>query len=114
MKLVSLMNLPNFSVSHNPALQKKVMLQPGDLPNLIYFSQAEFPPGEVASAHSHTDMSEVFFVESGTGIIRINEREYPLQTGTMVAVEPEEVHEIINNGTTPLKLIYFAIKAQLE
>ncbi|WP_242060086.1 cupin domain-containing protein [Oscillatoria sp. FACHB-1407] len=72
MKLISLENLPTEQVSHNPAIHKKVMLRSHDLPHLTNFSQAYFAPGQVASAHAHHDMCEVFFVESGTGIIRID------------------------------------------
>jgi mannose-6-phosphate isomerase-like protein (cupin superfamily) len=56
-------------------------------------------------------MCEVFFVESGSGIIRIDGQEYPLQPGTCIAVEPGEVHEIVNSGTTDLVLTYFGLRA---
>lgn len=110
MKLISLNDLPSEQVSHNPAIAKKVMLRSEELPHLIYFSQAQFPPGQIAAAHAHQDMWEVFFVESGEGIIRIDAKEYPLQKGTCVAVEPGEVHVIVNNGLTDLILTYFALK----
>jgi hypothetical protein len=67
MKLTALSHLPNEQVSHNPAIQKKVMLRSGDLPHLTNFSQARFAPGQVAAAHAHQDMCEVFFVESLLG-----------------------------------------------
>jgi mannose-6-phosphate isomerase-like protein (cupin superfamily) len=64
------------------------MLRAGDLPHLTNFSQARFAPGQVAIAHTHHDMCEVFFVESGRGIIRINQMDYALSPGVCVAVEP--------------------------
>jgi mannose-6-phosphate isomerase-like protein (cupin superfamily) len=87
------------------------MLRLGELPGLTNFSQARFAPGQTASAHAHYDMCEVFFVEAGSGIIRINNREYPLLPGTCVAVEPTETHEIVNNGTTELVITYFGLRA---
>ena len=62
MKVISLSTLPEQAVSHNPAIKKKVMLSLGSLPHLTNFSQARFAPGQVAKAHSHSDMCEVFFV----------------------------------------------------
>ena len=85
------------------------MLCQGDLPHLTSFSQARFTPNQVAAAHSHQDMWEVFFVESGEGLIRINGHEYQLLKGSCIAVEPGEVHEIVNSGTADLILTYFGL-----
>jgi quercetin dioxygenase-like cupin family protein len=69
MKFTSLDNLPLESVVHNPAIKKKVMLRKGDLLHLTNFSQSRFAPGQIAGAHAHQEMAEVFFVESGNGTI---------------------------------------------
>ncbi|MFN6568602.1 cupin [Nostoc minutum NIES-26] len=106
----SLNDLPEDSVSHNPEIKKKVMLRFGDLPHLTNFSQARFAPGQTASAHAHHDMCEVFFVQAGEGLIRIDSQEYPLLPGNCVAIEPGEVHEVINSGSTELVLIYFGLQ----
>lgn len=111
MKLTSLPTLPQETVSHNPAISKKVLLRSGTLPNLTNFSQACFPPGECAAAHHHADMYEVFFVEAGVGQIRIQDTSYLLQPGTCVVVEPGETHEVLNTGTTELVLTYFGLLA---
>jgi mannose-6-phosphate isomerase-like protein (cupin superfamily) len=112
MKLTSLSELPQEQVSHNPAIQKKVMLRSHDLPHLTNFSQAQFAPGQVAGAHAHPDMCEVFFVESGEGQIVINGQPYPLSSGVCVAVEPGEIHEVVNTGMTDLVLTYFGLRVE--
>ncbi len=112
MKLTSLNDLPEESVSHNPEIKKKVMLRFGDLPHLTNFSQSRFAPGHTAPAHAHQDMCEVFFVESGSGVIHIDGKEYPLIAGSCVAVEPGEVHEVVNNGATELVLTYFGLRVE--
>ncbi|MBF2080500.1 MAG: cupin domain-containing protein [Synechococcales cyanobacterium T60_A2020_003] len=110
MKRTALSERPAEPVSHNPAITKRVMLRNDVLPHLTNFSQAEFLPGQVAAAHAHADMGEVFFVESGDGAIAINGIEYALAPGVCVAVEPGEVHEVKNTGDVPLVLTYFGIK----
>ncbi|MEB3229698.1 MAG: cupin domain-containing protein [Leptolyngbyaceae bacterium] len=110
MKYVELSQISPTRVSHNAAIQKQVMLQPGDISNLVYFSQARFQPGQIAPGHSHSDMSEVFFVESGTGTITIDGKVHSLGAGTCVGVQPGEVHEISNTGTMELVLTYFGIQ----
>lgn len=110
MKIISLNQLPIQTVSHNREIKKKTMLKLGDLPHLTNFSQARFAPGQVAFVHAHQDMCEVFFIESGLGIIRINGIEYRLEPGVCVTVEPQEEHEVINSGTQELVITYFGIQ----
>ncbi|NJK27831.1 MAG: cupin domain-containing protein [Coleofasciculaceae cyanobacterium SM2_3_26] len=112
MKQTSLNDLPSQQVSHNPAIQKKVMLRMGDLPHLTNFSQAYFAPGQIAAAHAHRDMCEVFFVQAGEGTITINGAVYPLRAGSCIAVEPNEVHEVVNTGSEELVLTYFGIQVE--
>jgi len=112
MKYLNLQQITPEGVSHNPAIQKQVMLRSGDLPNLTNFAQARFAPGQVAAAHAHADMSEVFFVESGAGTIAINGQPYLLTPGTCIAIAPQEVHEIRNTGASELILTYFGISCE--
>ena len=112
MKITSLDGVPEQAVSHNPAIKKRVMLQKGDMPHLTNFSQARFAPGQVANGHSHQDMAEVFFVESGRGTISINGQPQPLTPGVCVLVEPGEYHEVINTGEGELVLTYFGVRVE--
>lgn len=109
MKIVSLQEIPAQGVSHDPEIQKQVMLRYGDLPHLTNFSQARFAPGQQVTPHTHADMSEVFLVESGEGTIWIDNVGHLLTAGTCVAVEAGELHELQNTGQTDLVLTYFGI-----
>lgn len=109
MRIQSLSTIDSEPISHNPAIKKKVMVRCGEAPNLVYFSRAYFAPGQIAGSHSHSDMSEVFFVESGAGVIRINDITYDLKPGTCIVVEPNERHEVVNNSSEELVLTYFGI-----
>lgn len=112
MKYVVQRDVPISQVSHNHEIKKQVMLNPGDVPNLVYFSQARFNPGQVAAGHAHTDMSEVFFVEKGEGAITINQVHHALEPGVCVAVHPGDIHEVVNTGTDELVLTYFGIRSE--
>jgi quercetin dioxygenase-like cupin family protein len=111
MKKISLADLPAECVSHNPEITKRVLLRRGDLPHLTNFSHSRLRPGQTASAHAHAGMHEVFFVESGAGVMRVDGREVTLEAGVCVAVEPGESHEIANTSESELTLIYFGIEA---
>ncbi len=111
MKKVSLAAVPEEGVSHNPEIRKRVMLRKGDIPHLTNFSQARFSPGQTAAPHAHGDMVEVFFVESGSGVIIVEGERHALEPGTCIAIEPGEVHEVHNPGPDTLVLTYFGINA---
>ncbi|MBD2230250.1 cupin domain-containing protein [Phormidium tenue] len=110
MKITGLDQVPEESVSHNPAIKKRVLLRRDDLPHLTNFAQARFAPGQIANGHSHADMAEVFFVEAGAGTITVEGQAYPLAPGVCVAIEPGEHHEIANTSTQELVLTYFGLR----
>ncbi|MEP6956624.1 MAG: cupin domain-containing protein, partial [Chthoniobacterales bacterium] len=105
-----LADLPIEGVSHDPEIAKQVLLRRGDVPHLTGFSRATLKPGQTAYAHQHSDMFEVFFVQSGTGVITIAGSEHALAPGVCVLVEPTEEHEISNGGPEDLVLNYFGVE----
>ncbi|MFL6228038.1 MAG: cupin domain-containing protein [Pyrinomonadaceae bacterium] len=110
MKKVSLTDVPEEGVSHDPQIKKRVLLRRGDLPHLTNFTRSRLAPGQVARAHAHADMHEVFYVESGDGVMKIDIAELRLAGGVCVAVAPGEHHEIRNTGATDLVLLYFGVE----
>lgn len=110
MKLVNLAESPVTAVSHNPAILKQVLLGSGQFPPLTGFSQATFPPGEIAYAHQHSDMLEVFFILSGHAAITVDGVDHALPAGSCIAIEPGETHELRNaSHAQEMVVIYFGI-----
>ncbi|MBE2220003.1 MAG: cupin domain-containing protein [Anaerolineae bacterium] len=110
MKRVTLSELLEEGVSHDPGIKKRVMLRNGELPHITTFAQATFAPGQTVTPHAHADMAEVFFVETGEGLIWIEGEAYTLAAGVCVTVEAGETHELKNSGDSPLVLTYFGVK----
>lgn len=110
MKRVLLEDLPVLEVSHDEMLTKQVMLTRGDMPHLTHFSVTLLSQGQTTTPHLHKDLHEAFFVASGEGKIRVNATEHYLEQGVLVTVEPGEVHEISNIGSSDLVLIYFGLE----
>ena len=111
MKIVRIHEVPEQGVSHNTKIRKRQILENGAIDRVTQYARAVFPPGEKADAHRHDDMVEVFTVESGCGEIRINEVAFVFSEGLTVVIEPGEVHEIINTGSTELIVTYFGVLA---
>ena len=110
MHRVPLSDLPFEPVSHNPAIRKRVLLRAGQLAPVTQFAEARFAPGEVAPAHAHADMGEVFLAVSGRGQVTVDGAAYPLGPGECVAIAPGEVHELANVGEEPWVLVYFGVR----
>jgi mannose-6-phosphate isomerase-like protein (cupin superfamily) len=110
MKITNLNEIVEEPVSHNPEILKKVMIRNGEIPKITNFTQSRFPSGAVASAHSHTDMYEIFLVQSGSGVFKINGQEIVVSAGSCVRVDLNESHEIQNTGQEELVLLYFGVE----
>jgi mannose-6-phosphate isomerase-like protein (cupin superfamily) len=109
MKLTSLDTTPTSDVSHNARIRKQLLIGNGTIRHLTNFSRAVFPAGEIACAHSHRDMTEVFFIESGSGEMAVNERTIHMTPGVCITIEPGEIHELRNTGSDPLVVLYFGV-----
>ena len=110
LKISSIDGTEETEVSHNTKIKKHVLISNGEIEHVTNFAEAVFPPGEIAYAHSHGDMTEVFFIKSGKGVMSVDEQSIPLEMGMCVTVEPNEIHEIRNTGSTAMVVMYFGIK----
>lgn len=100
---------PWSEVSHNAAIKKQVFLENGEVPRLTQFARSTFQPGQVAPAHSHPDMWEVFLVTQGTLTITVDGRAHQLPEGASITLAPGESHELRNDSREELHLTYFGI-----
>jgi quercetin dioxygenase-like cupin family protein len=111
MKHGKLDHLPDQPVSHNPDITKRVLFKHGEIPSVTQYSQASLLPGQIAPAHAHADMYEVFLCLSGTGSIVIDGDTYELTPGHFYLCEPGEMHEIVNDGQDVLELLQLGVRA---
>lgn len=111
MKIIDIAQLPLMEISHNPRVKKQTILKPLEIEHITLFSIAYFPPGEVADAHVHPDMVEIFMVRSGTGVIRIGNDSHVLISGRCVVVAPNELHEIENTGREILEVQCLGVRS---
>ncbi|KAG0290354.1 hypothetical protein BGZ98_003493 [Dissophora globulifera] len=109
MKVTTLDSLPVAYVSHDSAVEKKVLLKFGEVPHVPQLAVATLKPGEQATMHFHKDMTETFHFQSGTGDMEVNGKVFEVKAGTTVTVFPMEAHEIRNTGSENLVVIYFGI-----
>lgn len=110
MKLTSLTAIKEEPLTHNPKIQKRVMVKKGEVAHLTQFAQTTFRPGQISSEHVHDDIYEIYLVESGSGIVKVNGKVTQIKEGDSIVVEPQEAHEFLNTGSEDLTLTYFGVE----
>jgi quercetin dioxygenase-like cupin family protein len=66
--------------------------------------QFEVAPGGYTPRHSHPYEHEVFVLE-GQGVVYSGDQPHRLKAGDVVFVQPDEVHQFRNDGSSPLKFL---------
>lgn len=109
MKLIKLEDIPQVSISHDPNIKKKVILEKGYIPQLMTFAQATFQPGQSVEEHKHDTMFEVFFIQSGKADFVVSGKKVVVKKGDVISIEPEELHSQSNPYEKPVTWLYFGI-----
>jgi mannose-6-phosphate isomerase-like protein (cupin superfamily) len=109
MKYCSLNTIQFQSVSHDPQIVKKIMIENGEIPKIVGFAQVYIKPGQKVERHVHQDKYEVFLIEDGEGTIKINDKAYSIKKGDCFRLDPGDFHEIIPSGDIPIVITYFGV-----
>lgn len=110
MKYKSLALIPVTGVSHNREIRKKVLIANGEIPHITQLSRVILKPGQIAAIHKHSDMYEIFNIESGKGKILVDNNEFKLTVGVCIIVEPGEEHEVQNTDQDDLTITITGIR----
>ena len=111
MYLANLAGLQDVGVSHNQNIRKKVLISPNTIHHLVYLSHAVFPPGETAETHNHQDMTEIFYISSGSAQITVDGKDFECPAGSCIAIEPHEQHRLSNTSNDDLVILYLGLQA---
>jgi len=68
------------------------------------FRLFDLAPGGHTAHHTHAWEHEVYVLE-GKGVIRQEDREYPVERGSFALIPPEEIHQFINRGDDVFRFI---------
>ena len=61
--------------------------------------------GEDLKAHYHNVMEENFFILEGEADVEVEGVKHHLKQGSLIHIEPKEVHYTANNSDMPVKMI---------
>ncbi|TXT53604.1 MAG: Cupin domain protein [Promethearchaeota archaeon] len=65
-------------------------------------------PGEkmADNPHGHNQIDETFYFIEGEGTMIIDDKGYDAPAGSVFLVEPKETHNILNEGSKDLKVVF--------
>jgi len=107
MKLYTLEKTPEKPVSHEPGLNKKVLVPEG-IGCVRHISSIVLKEGDRVASHSHADATEVFYCVKGSVEFSVNGQPAVMKNGTCLVVEPGEAHAIVEVGE-PAELLYMMV-----
>lgn len=101
---------PGIAVAEPFQRTLKVLLSPLLHPGLESLAAgfSIIPPGGKSEVHKHAE-GEMFFVCSGTGLIQVGDEVAKLIPDTAVWGPPQISHQLINDGSEILKILWILI-----
>ena len=103
------MNGGKGTIQYRRALDATVFLS-----NWAYVDHALVPPDASIGPHRHTEISEIYYIMNGQGIVRISsqaagEERAAIRSGDAVPVQLNEIHSFENTGNGPLEFMVIGI-----
>lgn len=68
-------------------------------------AEARLPAGASTQEHYHAKTEEIYYITHGTGRMRIEGEERPVQAGDAIAIPPGRKHKLWNTGNEALRLL---------
>lgn len=104
MKIQDYRQVPAMPIEEEPGVTVRRVITGRDGAPHFAMRVFEIEPGAATHWGSHWWEHEVFVLD-GEGAVKNVDGEVPIMGGTVVFVAPDEMHQFINKGNRPLRLI---------
>lgn len=71
-------------------------------------------PGQSIQPHYHTDLEEIYYVLSGSGLLTIDDEQKEISRGDVVHIPPPAPHTLLNTGNVPLRFITLTVSVSSQ
>jgi mannose-6-phosphate isomerase-like protein (cupin superfamily) len=68
-------------------------------------AEATVPAGGSTTEHLHRVTEELYFITAGTARMRLGDEERDVRPGDCIVIPPGVLHQIVNTGAGPLRLL---------
>jgi len=73
-------------------------VQDNDFLNNLVLSQTRLKPGKETTGHSHDELEEVYFFNSGTGRMKLGDEILEVKSGDVVLIKGGVFHKVYNDS----------------
>lgn len=73
--------------------------------NNLVLSSTVLQSGKNTSGHSHEGQEEVYYFTEGTGIMKIDDTQFPVSAGDIILIDDGEYHQVFNNSDSTLRFV---------
>lgn len=115
MKIIRFSEVDEIPASHedpdDPGVMKKILFRRADLfdGRIQMINWATLLPGKTVAGHAHESMQEVFIMIGDGAVTNVDGKKVTLSRGDALVVDVKEIHEMKNQGTTPIEYIVLGI-----
>ncbi|MDO8660688.1 MAG: cupin domain-containing protein [Candidatus Woesearchaeota archaeon] len=78
------------------------------------FQIVKFLPQTAIEPHYHKNVTEIFYIRSGNGILRINNKEFRCKPDDFFLCEPGDMHEFLNDTDQEFIILIFKTNESAE
>ncbi len=108
-----LATIAHTGTSHDPAILKQVLLAREDaVASIMQLAQSTLQRGQLVEPHSHVDMWEVFWVQSGVLRCSVDGVDHVLEPGQLIVVAPGQAHGVACVGDEPVVMVVLGVQGE--
>jgi quercetin dioxygenase-like cupin family protein len=86
------------------------LLSSGDFQSPVNFvDYTIIPPGSTIGRHEHVGNEEMYFIASGTPLVRVNGEAMRLEKGNVTVVRSGEWHELVNDTDRDVEILVIEV-----
>ena len=78
--------------------------------NVDFVDLTTIPPGSIIGRHYHRGNEELYFIVSGTPLVRVDGEERRLRHGSIAVVRSDGSHELINDTPHPVEILVMQMR----
>ncbi len=110
MDIVNRDNVPAF-VTKDTSIIREILAPRNSSIQRQSLAEATLPPDATTEAHVHPKTEEIYYILSGTGLMRIRDEERAVGPGDGIAIPPGSPHQIRNTGGVDLVFLCCCVPA---
>ncbi|HKW45751.1 MAG TPA: cupin domain-containing protein [Candidatus Eremiobacteraceae bacterium] len=93
-----------------PIVFRRMLAAGGFATNIDFLDVTTVPSGSTIGKHYHSGNDEVYFIASGSPLVRVDGDEKRLSKGAIAIVQSDGWHELVNDTPDPVEIFVVQVR----